>query len=155
MFPTMNAKSVTRMITDGQVLTTTGFFTLNSGPHNMFTVPGVVDVTAMEMAIAIIANNLSGAGGLEAGTASAISVTFSDGGPSGDNTTVAVLTTAITSTVAFVDTVPREFTGTSTTDLDADDWVNFHQTVIVASAGAAGVALGAVNYLYGKPGAIN
>jgi len=155
MFPSMNAKSVTRPVLEGGVLTTTGFFDLASGPHNMISVPAVVDVSGLEFSIAVVANNLSAGGGLEAGTASAVSVTFSDGGATGDNTTVSALFTAITSTVAFSDTVPRDVTGTSSTDLDADDWVNFHVTGVTSTTGLIGVGLANVNYIYGKPGGIS
>jgi hypothetical protein len=156
-FPAMNAQSVAKRFSGATgPSTTTVLAYLPTGPHNIISVPGVVDVSGMEMSFGVAFDSL-GVAGLGASTADAslLSVTLADGGPTGDATTTAVLATAITSSAAFVDTVPRDVAGTSATDLDADDWVNFQvtaQPTTVAGGGAIDVNFA---YIYGKPGAIN
>ena len=131
---------------------------LNTGQYNLFSVPGVVDVSGMEFSIGQRSTSLSATPGIAASTdvASSPTFTFSDGGPTGDATGAAVLFTAVTSTTAWVARVPKDIAGTSTTDLDADDWVNFRVTIQpgTSDAEAAQVDL-AIAYIYGKPGSIN
>jgi hypothetical protein len=159
-FPTMNALSVARWIQRATVSSATGIVEgIASGQHNLFSVPGVVDVSGMEFSVGIAADALSGTPGkgADATDASLTAVSFSDGGPSGDATTVAELyaATAMTSSVAWAARVPKDSNGTSVTDFDADDWVNLYQKTIPASvAGIAAYDLEA-SYIYGKPGAIN
>ena len=156
-FPAMNAQSVTKRFVGGSnpaaAVCTAG--QLPSGPHNLLSVPGVVDVSGMEFSLGIAADSISGQGTLAAGSTSAISITLSDGGATGDNTTVAVLATAITSTVAWADTTPKDVAGSSATDLDADDWINLHLTAVTTTTEGAGQVDVALAYIYGKPGAIN
>lgn len=156
-FPTMNAITVAKRFLAGSSDTTSAVLCsqIATGPNNFLSVPAVVDVSGMEYSFAVFADSISGAPGLAAGTASAASLALSDGGATGDNTTVAALATAITSTTAFVDTVPRDVTGTTATDLDADDWVNFHVTVATTTTAGVGQAEVALAFIYGKPGSIN
>lgn len=153
-FPTMNAQSAQRLFRPLDV--TTDIVNLATGPHNLLSVPAVVDVSALEYSF-IFAASKDSSPDLAASTADAsrVQVALSDGGPTGDNTTVSVLASAITSTVAWADTVPRDVTGTSATDLDADDWINFHVTGQPTTV--VGVSEMAVNlsYIYGKPASIN
>jgi hypothetical protein len=154
-FPAMNAKTVSSVWFPGTATSGTIAFALATGPMNAFSVPAVVDVSGMEFSICMVADSITGASLLEAQTGSTLGLAFSDGGPTGDNTTVTVLFSALTNTVAFDDTVPRDVSGSSTTDLDADDWVNFHITAQTTTVAKAGVVRGVVSYLYGKPAAIN
>ena len=155
MFPTMNAKTQSRQVHLGTSSSATAVLEqLTTGPMNLFSVPGVVDVSGMEFSIGVY-DSTSGAAGLAAQTGSVLQVTFSDGGPSGDNTAVAVLFTALTNTVAWTETIPRDAAGSSATDLDADDWVNFHYVAKTATIPGIGMADAVAHYVYGKPGAIN
>jgi hypothetical protein len=156
-FPYMNAQSVSRTVSRGVAATTTGIAaSIPTGPYNLFSVPGTVDVSAMEMSIGVIADSISGSTILAIQTGSPLTVSFSDGANCGANTTVSLLVAAIGNTVAaFADTIPQDMAGTSTTDLDADDWVNFHVTANPTTIPGVGVYGVNVNYIYGKPGAIN
>ena len=158
-FPAMNAKSVVYSVSSATGLTTTGILgTLATGPYNLFSVPAVVDVSGMEYSFSVVSDSSSGAAGIQVETHdnSRNQIALSYGGPTGDNTTVSVLAADITNTAtAFTDTQPRDVSGTSTTDLDADDWVNLH--IVKQAAGVAGIGQAhvSVNYIYGKPGSIN
>ncbi len=155
-FPTMNAQSVAKRFAAATAPTASGVLgNMPTGPHNIISVPGVIDVSGMEYSFGV-AFDSAGAAGLGASTADAsrFQVALADGGASGDVTTTAVLATAITSTTAFVDTVPRDVTGTSATDLDADDWVNLQITAQPTTVAGAGTIDVAVAYIYGKPGSI-
>jgi len=157
MFPAMNAQVVTKRFTAGTGATTLGSIAcgvMSTGPQVLLSVPAVVDVSGMEFSFNVYADGISGKPTLEASTGSVVSVTLSDGGATGDATTVAVLATATTNTVAWSDTVPRDVSGSSATDLDADDWVNFHITANVATVAGIGQMDVALAYIYGKPGAI-
>ena len=147
-FPYMNAITVTGSFQDAREATTTGYLiNLVTGPH--------VDVSGMEYSIYVRAENSSGKAGIAAGTASAASLALVDGGPTGDATTTALLAAVLTSTVEWVDTVPRDVTGTSATDLDADDWVNFQVSAQPTTTPGVSQADVSLTYIYGKPGAIN
>lgn len=157
-FPAMNAMQAMRYIATGRASTTTGFApNVPTGPINVMSVPAVVDVSGMEWSIVLESDAASGTPTLEASTADAsrLTVTLTDGGPTGDNTAVAVLATAISNTAAFGDTVPRDMTGSSTTDLDADDWVNFSVTLNPTTVPGMGTGYINVQFIYGKPAAIN
>jgi hypothetical protein len=154
-FPAMNAKTVSMEVTGFTQSTIIANFTLASGQYNLFSVPGVVDVSAIEASIGALYSAGTTRGAVTA--AATIEVNLSDGGPSGDATTVAALYAIDTNTVtaSFASNVPVDSTGTSTTDLDADDWVNLH--VLTGSTGttAIGIAQVTVGYVYGKPAVIN
>lgn len=159
-FPTMNALSVARLMTRGTVGTTSGIVeSLPTLPHNIFSVPAVVDVSGMEFSVGALADASSGTPGFAAATneASALQITFSDGGATGDATGRAVLfaATDMTNTVEFEARAPHDNTGTSATDLDADDWVNFWVRQQATSTAAMAQFDVEVSYVYGKPGAIS
>ena len=155
-FPIMNAQSITKTIAHLSVATTTGHGKLlDTGPINVMSVPGVVDVSGMEFSIGLWRDSISGSVTSIAEAASAYKVTLSDGGATGDNTTVAILATELSNTAAFAASVPKDTTGTRTTDLDADDWVNFHVTAQPTTVSGMSAAHLALSYLYGKPAAIN
>jgi SpoU rRNA methylase family enzyme len=152
----MNAQEVARLFWSPASASTDPHLQMQSGQYNMFSVPSVVDVSAMEFSIAVewdatIANargSASGDGVVELGA--------SDGGASGDATTVALLFADISDSVnSFAANVPADAAGTSATDLDADDWVNIHVNTAVSGTTGAGAADYNVAYIYGKPGGIN
>lgn len=156
MFPIVNAQSVAKRFSPATAPTTSGVLgNMPTGPHNILSVPAVVDVSGLEYSFGV-AFDSAGAAGLGASTASAslFTVDLRDGGASGDNTTVTKLGTDVSSSTAFVDTVPRDATGSSATDLDADDWVNLGITNQPTTVAGAAVIDVAVAYIYGKPGAI-
>jgi hypothetical protein len=155
-FPAINAHSVTKRFAGATgASTTTVLGNISSGPHNLLSVPGVVDVSGMEYSFGVAHDGLGVAGlGVSTADASLLTIALSDGGPTGDNTTISLLATGITSSTAFVDTVPRDVTGTTATDLDADDWVNFHVTTQPTTVTGGGAIDVVVSYVYGKPGAI-
>lgn len=159
-FPTTNAKTLALWIQRATAASESGITeAIITGQHNLFSLPGVVDVSGMEFSVGILADALSGSPGkgADATDASLTAIAFSDGGPTGDATTVAELYAAstFTTSVAFAANVPRDAGGTSATDLDADDWVNFYlKTVPGTVAGIAQYNIEA-SYVYGKPGSIN
>ena len=159
-FPTTNANSIALWLQRATVATTTGVVeAVITGQHSLFSLPGVVDVSGMEFSVGVLADAISGTPGKDADAvdASLTAIAFSDGGPTGDATTVAELyaATSFTTSVAFALNVSRDSSGTSTTDLDADDWVNFYlKTKPTTVAGIAQYNVEA-SYIYGKPGAIN
>lgn len=157
-FPSNNANSVSRLVSRGTVSTLTGITEmLATGQYNLFSVPAVVDVSGMEFSVGASIDGSSGTPGLAAQTASSQTVAFHDGGGSGDNSTTQRLfdPTNLTSTTAWTAKVPRDQAGTSSTDLDADDWVNFLVSVNPTTIVGAAAFDVTVNYVYGKPGAIN
>lgn len=155
-FPYMNANEVARLFWSPASASADPHLQMQSGQYNMFSVPAVVDVSAMEFSIAVewdatIANargSASGNGVVELGA--------TDGGASGDATTIALLFGDLSdSAVTFAANKPEDVTGTSTTDLDADDWVNIHCNTNVSGTTGAGAADYNVAYIYGKPGGVN
>ena len=160
-FPSNNAQSVSRLIISSSASTATGILEriLTGQAGNLFSVPGVVDASGMEFSVSILMDSGSATKGLEASTAdtSRLEVTFEDGGASGDNATAAQLFSAssLSGTTAWTAYVPKDAGGTTSTDLDADDWVNFLVATNVTTVPGIGAAEVAVAYIYGKPGVIN
>ncbi len=159
-FPTMNAKSVARVIIGSTAASPTGILELlPTGQYNIFSAPGVIDASGMEFSVGVRHDNSSGTAGLAASTADAsvVNIAFRDGGASGDNATADNLfaPTTLTNSTAFVANVPKDKTGTTATDLDADDWVNYAQAANPTTVAGGAVYDVVVNYIYGKPGGIN
>jgi hypothetical protein len=156
-FPYMNTESVTKSLIGSAMSTIIAYDTLPSGQYNIMSVPGVVDVSAMEFSIGI---RYDAAGTKTFGAvtgASTILIGAADGGASGDATSVAALFADISNTVTaiFAANVPVDVAGTSATDLDVDDWVNGHVGTSITGTTGAGAVDVAIGYLYGKPGGIN
>jgi len=157
-FPSNNAEIAARLF--GNVVNnavTTHTFLL-TGQHNWFSTPAVIDVSGMEIAMSIEQEAATTITRTTAGGAASTAVfTLSDGGASGDATGAAVLVSGDTFsnslTAGFPVNVPIDGAGTSTTDLDADDWVNFR--AIQNATGLVGTMNVTVAYVYGKPGVIN
>jgi hypothetical protein len=157
-FPYMNAMSVSRLLTQTYSNDNpTSHSMLTTGQHNLFSVPGVVDVSAMEFSMSLSALASTLLTRVLASAASTAVVTFSDGGATGDATGAAVLfsqdSMSNSLTSGFEANVPLDVTGTSSTDLDADDWVNFR--VVQNATGLIGGVNAVASYIYGKPGGIN
>ena len=156
-FPSNNAEIAGRLFGNvvNNAVTTHTF--LMTGQHNWFSTPAVIDVSGMEIAMSI---EQEGGTTVTRTTASADATavfTLSDGGASGDATGAAILVSgdsfSNSITGAFPINYPIDATGTSTTDLDADDWVNFR--AIQNATGLVGSMNVTVAYVYGKPGVIN
>jgi hypothetical protein len=157
MFPYTNAQSVTRGLYSPASASTDPHFQMQSGQYNLFSVPAVVDVSAMEFSIGVEWDaTIANARGAVTGAA-VIEIGASDGGPTGDATSVAALFTDLnnTPTLQFAANVPVDVAGSSTTDLDADDWVNMHVGTNVSGTTGAGAFNYSVAYIYGKPSGIN
>ena len=157
-FPYMNAMSVSRLLTQTYSNDNpTSHSMLTTGQHNLFSVPGVVDVSAMEFSMLLSALASTLLTRVLASAASTAVVTFSDGGAAGDATAAAVLfsqdSMSNSLTNAFLHNIPVDATGTSSTDLDADDWVNFR--VVQNATSLIGGVNAVASYIYGKPGGIN
>mgnify|MGYP000070722300 CR=1 FL=1 len=156
-FPYMNANEEARVLWSPAASSSDPHLALQSGQFNLFSVPSVVDVSAMEFSIAVEWDaTIANARGCTTG-ASVLQIGASDGGPSGDATTVAALFTDLANHTAgiFAANVPADVAGTSGTDLDADDWVNAHVNTAITGTTSAGAADYAIAYIYGKPGGIN
>ena len=161
-FPVMNAQVVSRLVGDGNINNTVNHYVkeLTTGQHNLFSVPAVVEVSGMEFSLGVVSSATDGSKGLASETgASAFKPVMSDGGPTGDATGAAVLfgdESSLSATGgAYAANVSKDVTGTSTTDLDADDWVNLRVTINGATVDGAGNVNTQVSYVYGKPGAIS
>lgn len=157
MFPYSNAQTVSRLFWSPASASADPHLQMQSGQYNLSSVVGVVDVSAMEFSIAVEWDaTIANARGLVTGAATA-ELGASDGGPTGDATTVAALFADLTNTVTarWKANVPVDVAGTSTTDLDADDWVNIHVNTAVSGTTGAGAADYVMSYIYGKPGGIN
>ena len=156
-FPSNNAEIAGRLFGNvaNNAVTTHAF--LLTGQHNWFSTPAVIDVSGMEIAMSIEQEAATTITRTTAGGAASTAVfTLSDGGASGDATGAAVLVSgdsfSNSITGAFPINYPIDATGTSTTDLDADDWVNFR--AIANATGLVGTMSVTAAYVYGKPGAL-
>jgi hypothetical protein len=156
-FPYMNSMQQSRLFWSPASASADPHLQMQSGQYNFASVPGVVDVSAMEFSIAVEWDaTIANARGLVTG-ASVAELGASDGGPTGDATTVSALFADLTNAVTarWLANVPVDVAGTSTTDLDADDWVNIHVNTAVSGTTGAGAADYSMSYIYGKPAGIN
>jgi hypothetical protein len=162
-FPTMNAQSVSIEAIDiaNNAVTSHAFLpTLAVFP--IAAVPAVVDVSGMELVGALIVGLGTATDGSKvqttASAGSTLEIVWGDGGTTATADPGANL---LEGGDIFSNTRAGGFTvhegvrgaGTSTTDLDADDWVNM-QALANTTAIAGAVTIG-FNFVYGKPGAIN
>lgn len=114
---------------------------------NWFKVPAVVDVSGMEFAFSLGTTKA-------AASASIFTMTVVDGGTGVTVATTGALFSTITNSSgdsAWTALTPRMSNGTSSTDLDADDFVNMNSST--AGTAATG-AFASVSYIYGKPASI-
>jgi hypothetical protein len=156
-FPYMNANTAERLLWSPNSASADPHAQLQSGQYTFFSVPAVVDVSAMEFSVAVEWDaTIANARGCVTGNA-VLELNATDGGPTGDATTIAALFANLSNSVAgrWVLNVPVDVAGTSTTDLDADDVVNIHVNTAVSGTTSAGAVDYAVAYIYGKPGGVN
>lgn len=162
-FPYMNAHGISMTYTGLQGGSASAAPFIATGMHNMAQLPDVVDVSAMEFAFSVeqTANTGARVGFANTGASTAQFV-MADGGPTGDATAAAALFTIGTWSngldgslgATATPNMPLDAAGTSTTDLDADDWLNFRAVTTVTGAAGVGNAHINANYIYGKPGSI-
>ena len=120
---------------------------VGSQDNAWFKVPAVVDVSGMEFIFALGTTKA-------AASASTFSVQVEDGGSTGTASGVMFsrLTNSPSTGTAWTLGTVRAATGTTATDLDADDVVSI--STISGGTAASGFAA-AVAYIYGKPAVIN
>lgn len=127
--------------------------------YPQFNVPAPVDVTGMELAVGLLAEAATTVGQDMASGASTFEVTFFDMGTTATGGTTNVLggADAFSNTTAGGYTVheARKTDGTSTTDLDADDWVSLGIIANATGAAGAGALQVGAAFIYGVPGDIN
>jgi hypothetical protein len=125
----------------------------------MFSTPGVVDVSGMEFAIALIMEGGSTFTQTIASGASTVVLNFGDAGTAAAG---AASGNHLLSNDTFSNSVTGAWTihganmavGTSTTDLDADDWVNLHVVANTSAVAGVGALTMKAAFVYGKPGAL-
>jgi hypothetical protein len=114
---------------------------------NWFKVPLVVDVSGMEFAFSLGTTKA-------AASASIFTMTAVDGATGATVATTGALFSTITNSSgdsAWTALTPRTSNGTSSTDLDADDYVNMNSSSVGTAATGA---FASVSYIYGKPASI-
>ena len=125
----------------------------------IFSTPGVVDVSGMEFAAAMV---IEAATTLTQDLASGASTVVLNFGDAGTAAAGAASGNHLLSNDTFSNSVTGAWTihganmanGTSTTDLDADDWVNLHVVANTSAVGGFGAVTMKAAFVYGKPGAI-
>lgn len=166
-FPYKNAHSLSQAFWDyKEAGPTSTILVLPVGMYNMAQLPGVVDVSAMEFSFSLDQTSITGTPARFIGTLATTAVfVMADGGPTGDATAQAVLFAGSSDAAVWSSSIadgglgnsvspnqPLDAQGTSTTDLDADDWLNFR--VVQNATGLVGLVIINANYIYGKPAAI-
>ena len=162
-FPSNNAMTQNTFLSHMQSATTTSTFPfLKAGTYfPVLNVPAVVDVTGMEFSLSVVAEAATTvAQDIAGGAASTVfNVRFFDMGSTatGGTTNQLVDGEAFCATVAGGYTVheAKSDTGTSTTDLDASDWVTLGVIANTADNTGVGSAQTQVSFIYGKPSTIN
>tara|TARA_R100000808_G_scaffold1038_4_gene4928 strand:+ start:6687 stop:7112 length:426 start_codon:yes stop_codon:yes gene_type:complete len=113
---------------------------------NIGRVTAPVDVSAIESVVGVT-------GGLSANGSNYLSLGPEDGGSTGTGTTD-IGTAVASSSTDFTDVTPRAVTAsTSASDLDADDYVNFHIDETGNVSAVTGIHI-MMNYVTGVPGGI-
>lgn len=165
-FPYMNAQSLSQTFGGIKEAAATTIPFLATGQHNMAQMPGVIDVSGMEFAFSLMFTSATGAPARFLITAASTAVfVMADGGPTGDATGGAGLFAGSGAAGLWSNSLndgglgstaspnqPLDAAGSSSTDLDADDWLNLR--VIANATGLVGIASVHANYIYGKPGGI-
>jgi hypothetical protein len=122
--------------------------------------PGVVDVSGMELHVALISTGTSDTSKVQTlpSAASTVEIVFGDGGTSATADTGGALLEGgdkFSNTITGGFTVHQGFkgAGTSTTDLDADDWVTLQ--ALANTSALVGSLQAGFSFIYGKPGSIS
>jgi hypothetical protein len=167
-FPAMNAQVVSGFIGGSVGAVTTNQLELLAGTavHSFFKVPAVVDVTGMEFGATVAARWGTAASVTSiASGVSTITFVMADGGTTGSapgSTNHLTLADPLSATAGF-DNKGQSWTngelvgvtGSSTTDLDADDVLGVHLVANLTTAAGFGHMRVSTAYIYGKPSSIN
>ena len=163
-FPVMNAEIVDTLLNSGRTLGASyNKAELQAISVPMFQVVAVVDVSGMEMAIATqldasTANTQTIASGTTTVVYKPHDGNTNGGGATDNNEFFAVTDFSNSATGAASWTVVHgamRAVGTTTTDLDADDWVNMDMAIVGTGAVGQGVCAVTAAFIFGKPAAIN
>ena len=167
-FPAMNAQVVSTEVFDMTGPTAEGAhpFLATASQYPLLCVPGVVDVTGIEFHLALVRTAATVIGQQTLGSAdNTLRFAFGDTGTtatgtaSGNHLYHAATTESDLGglsnarTGGFDSHEGAKAAGTSTTDLDADDWVTLH--IVANATQVAGAVQTGMSFVYGKPGAIN
>ena len=157
-FPVMNAQVAHSQVIEVLGDSATALPFLSTGTyHPQFNVPAPVDVTGMELAIALLYESATTITQVLASAASTLELTFFDMGTTATGGTTNVLGGADafsnTTTGGYTVHEAKKTDGTSTTDLDADDWVTLG--IIANATTIAGSVHAGAAFIYGVPGDIN
>ena len=163
-FPVMNAEIVSMIVNSGRSLgASDNKAELSALSFPLFQVPAVVDVSGMEMGIATCVDAATGI--LQTIASGTTTVVYKPhdgntnaGGATDNNEFFAVTDFSNSATGAASWTVVHgamRNVGTSTTDLDADDWTNLDLAIVGTGAVGQGVMAVSAAFIFGKPAAIN
>ena len=163
-FPIMNAHSQMSFLTGRVISSTTDpdahFFLPTGTVYPLFATRAVIEVTGMEFALALVAEAATSVGQDMASADNTFQVAFMDMGSTATGGTTNVLGGAD----SFSNSRSGGYgahegvsgvVGTSTTDLDADDWTVLQVIKNGTGAEFAGAVIAGVNFVHGKPAAIN
>ena len=167
-FPSMNAETNSWFIGGSIGAVTTNQLELLGGTmvHSFLNVPAVVDVTGMEFGVTVGARWGTAASVTSiASGVSTITMIMADGGSTGSapGSTNALTKADPASATPGFDNKGQPWqngemvtvTGSSTTDLDADDVLGLHLVANLTTAAGFGHIRGTVAYVFGKPGQVN
>lgn len=149
-----NTKSVTLMGVASEATTTA---MLKALAYPGFQVGRPVDVSGMEIAIAIaLAAATTAANSIASGTTTVVFKPY-DGGTSAsaatdNNELMAVTDFSNSVTGGWTAHESKKAVGTSTTDLDADDFVNLDVAANISGAAGVGAVVMSAHFVYGVPG---
>jgi hypothetical protein len=144
---------------------TSQLYLLTGAVYPLFSTPAIVDVSGMEFALGLLQDATATADPTVvlqsiASGASTVEILFGDGGTTATTDPGA---NYLTNADDFSNTVAGGYTahgarvaaGTSTTDLDADDWVSLEAVANITGAAGIGAVVAKTAFIYGKPAAIN
>lgn len=155
-FPYANAMSISATLSD-VVATTSPVLLLRSGEYPLWAVPRAVDVSGMDLAIADVLDGSTAGTQAIASAASTVVLKPYDGGTSAsaasdNNELFAVGDFSNSITGGWTAHAAIRAVGTSTTDLDADDWVNLDVAANISGTGGFGEVIVQAFFVYGVPG---
>lgn len=156
-FPYSNEHQGEALVLDLDIGGATTHAALKSAEYPVFMVGRPVDVSGMEIAVAIVlAAGTAGAVGIASGTTTVVLKPY-DGGTSAsaasdNNELFAVTDFSNSITGGWTAHQARKAVGTSTTDLDADDWVNLDVAANLTTVAGLGSVILASFFVYGVPG---
>ena len=155
-FPAMNQEVANVTLLNVATGDTPGMF-LVLGQYPMFRTQRPVDVSGMEMSVAIVQNAATAFSQSIASAATNLVLKPYDGGTtasaaSGTNQLFANEDFSNSVTGGWTTHAAIAAVGTSTTDLDADDWVNLDVVANPTTTEGIGIAIVQAEFIYGVPG---